>query len=237
MKYYRTYVTSFTRSNGLHWYVGKHESKFGNPEDDPYFGSGLEIKAAVRKYGKSCIQSITWFNHSSEFQMNESEKFLVRLYKMIYGNRCTNYAAGGNGGNTMEYMDPTAKTLRIQRIKLSHCTDEYRDNTSKTSTKMWKSDSHRQKVSSSMTEVHSDSDYKKMHRTTTKSGIRKNRDHFNEPLKRIIYDTWIENNKPGDHKLSKILQNCGYVLTRSKLYCLLDEFRTHGYLTPEISNA
>lgn len=237
MKYYRTYVTTFERSNGIFVYAGKHESYSLTPTSDPYYGSGMEIKRAVTKYGRDCIKSILWFEHTNENQMNISEKILIMMRKSIFGSRCVNRAGGGHGGNTMRFSDLHSRELRSSRIKDSHNTEEYKKLMSSLSTSMWESPSHRQNISEKMIQVHSDVDYKSTHSKSTRRGIRNNRDHFNEPLKRIIYDTWIQNNKPGDHKLSKLLRCGGYNLTRSQLYALMDEFKEYGYVAPENTNA
>lgn len=109
MKYYRTYITTFETSTGLKVYAGKRGSKYENPKDDPYTGSGKLIRNAVKKYGPDCIQSIQWFDHIDETEMNTAETELILECKAKYGSKCVNLAKGGEGGYTLEYATDERK--------------------------------------------------------------------------------------------------------------------------------
>lgn len=108
-KYYRTYITVFETSVGMRYYAGMHTSRYENSQDDPYFGSGNIIKHAVEKYGRDCIRSIEWFDHSSEEDMRVAEVQLISEVKLEYGDLCVNYGKGGVGGDTMRYATEIEK--------------------------------------------------------------------------------------------------------------------------------
>lgn len=103
MEFYRTYIVKFIRSSGVYYYAGKHKSKYINPSDDPYFGSGNELKLAVAKHGLGCIISIDWFEHTEAlYAMGEIE--LISKLKNKHGDNCVNRARGGCGGDTLKYL-------------------------------------------------------------------------------------------------------------------------------------
>lgn len=108
-KYYRTYITTFETSTGLKYYAGMHESKYEDPKDDPYFGSGTVIRRAVKKYGKECIKSVEWFEHQTKDDMLLEEVRLISYLKSLYDESCLNIHSGGYGGNTLLYASDEEK--------------------------------------------------------------------------------------------------------------------------------
>lgn len=147
MKFYRTYITKFSRSNGEFVYGGKHVSEHQDASNDSYYGSGREVKAAVRKYGRKCIISIEWFEHTKETYQQEEMK-LIDMLKSEYGDMCTNRAKGGNGGYTMEYASD------IQKLK-------HRENLSLAMSERWKCKHERKKQSDSQKIVQNRPEVKK----------------------------------------------------------------------------
>lgn len=119
MKFYRTYITTFSRSDGMKVYVGKRTSRYQNPSDDPYYGSGNQISRAVSKYGKCCIVSIVWFNHTRE-TLDYEEMKLISIVRGLVGDTCVNIADGGSGGDTMKYSSPVDKEARSRKLSKFH---------------------------------------------------------------------------------------------------------------------
>lgn len=118
MKYYRTYITTFETSSGLKVYAGKHESKYKDPREDPYYGSGNVIRRAVKKYGRDCIKSIDWFDHETKEEMVDAEIGLVSECKSEYGKGCVNIAKGGAGGYTLEFATDEQKADVAVKISI-----------------------------------------------------------------------------------------------------------------------
>lgn len=108
-KYFRTYIVEFSTSTGVKYYAGQRTSKYQDPVDDPYTGSGKFIKRAVNKYGRDCINYIQWYNHADKAEMDQAEIALIAECKAKYGSKCVNIAGGGEGGNTLEYMTDEQK--------------------------------------------------------------------------------------------------------------------------------
>lgn len=75
-------------------YIGKHQTE--NIEDG-YFGSGLAIKEAVKKYGKVSFEKEILFVFDTEEEMNEKERELV-TEDFVKRNDTYNLGLGGEGG-------------------------------------------------------------------------------------------------------------------------------------------
>lgn len=112
-KYYRTYITHIETPNGYRVYAGKHESYYEQATQDPYYGSGHYPRSAVKKYGKSCIKNIEWFDHDLSHLPTEVERSkqlgsieieFIKSVKEQYGDVCKNLAGGGDG-NVWVYAD------------------------------------------------------------------------------------------------------------------------------------
>jgi len=75
-------------------YIGKHQTMKPN---DSYYGSGVAIKNAIKKYGKKNFKKEILFIFDSEEEMNKKEEELVTEE---YFSRSDNYNAGpgGEGG-------------------------------------------------------------------------------------------------------------------------------------------
>lgn len=127
MKYYRTYVVCFRTSTGLKYYAGKRVSKYENPSDDPYRGSGKVITATVKKYGLACIESIEWADHTKE-TLNDAEIALIAECKEKYGSACVNIAKGGAGGGcTWDHYTEEQRLKRCAGIKEVHSRPEVKE--------------------------------------------------------------------------------------------------------------
>lgn len=108
--FYRTYITTFLTSTGEKIYAGQHTSKYANVNDDPYYGSGQILKAAVKKYGMSCIIDTQWFDHDTKTDMQNAEIKLITDCKANYDN-CVNIHKGGTGGDTLFHSPERRKEI------------------------------------------------------------------------------------------------------------------------------
>jgi hypothetical protein len=76
-------------------YIGK--DKTNNPN---YFGSGLLIRNAIKKYGKENFTKDILEFCSSEEQLNEKERYWIDYYKSYNRDIGYNLTLGGDGGDT-----------------------------------------------------------------------------------------------------------------------------------------
>lgn len=108
--YYYTYKIT-NKLNG-NYYFGRRKSKV-SPEKDRYFGSGLGLKAAIKKYGKENFFKEVLNEFSSFEDLLEAEKKLITL-DIIQDSRCYNQSLGGPGGvmATLETKEKMRASLR-----------------------------------------------------------------------------------------------------------------------------
>lgn len=90
-------------------YIGKSEKEF----DLTYYGSGIILQKAIKKYGKSNFKVEKIKDCKTLNELNESEKFYIELYK----NNSYNLAEGGTGGYTTKHF--SNKQLKQYKQKLS----------------------------------------------------------------------------------------------------------------------
>ena len=107
------------------YYIGVHLIK--NDEkiwNDNYYGSGIIIKAKIKKYGKENFirEVLEWFNNSTDAY--EYEKKIVN--ESIDDKKCVNIAHGGIGGPTFKGRHHTEETKQKLREISSgkHLTEE-----------------------------------------------------------------------------------------------------------------
>lgn len=91
-------------------YVGKHKTK--NKNDD-YMGSGLNIRRAIKKYGKDKFIKEIIYECSSEEEMNQREKDIVDE-EFILRMDTYNINVGGDGG--WRYCNKHRKICGIDRV-------------------------------------------------------------------------------------------------------------------------
>lgn len=90
------YLTTNPLSNDVRWYVGKHRA---NAFDPKYKGSGRNLEAAFKDYGRKnfTVEVLCWAQ--SEKELYDLEKFHVAFYRSLFGrDRMYNIAKGGPGG-------------------------------------------------------------------------------------------------------------------------------------------
>lgn len=135
MDFYRTYIIKFSTSVGTMYYAGKRKSKHKDPSDDPYTGSGTIISRAIKKYGKSCVDEIKWFEHTKD-TVAEEEKILISKVRTIHGEMCVNLADGGCGGDTYRNLTKEEKIdikrRRTESFRMTAASDEFKIRASNT---------------------------------------------------------------------------------------------------------
>lgn len=126
MEYQYTVYKTINNLDGM-FYIGVHKTK--NP-NDMYFGSGLWLKRAIRKYGKkNFTKNILFiFTNPEEAYLKEIE---LLTQELINSQSCYNMREGGHGGWTEcsreqsskrlkeLWNDPVWKLREIERRKIS----------------------------------------------------------------------------------------------------------------------
>lgn len=90
------------------FYIGKHQTV--NP-NDPYLGSGIAIRAAIKFYGKTNFSKEVLFDFDNEVDMNMMEKEMV-TESLILDDNCYNCAVGGEGGPHFKGKRHSAETRK-----------------------------------------------------------------------------------------------------------------------------
>lgn len=94
MKYY-VYKT-INDINGK-FYIGVHQSK--DMENDPYYGSGRNLKRAIKKYGKKNFHREILFEFDTSEEAYQKEIEIVNCdFLKEYGGQIYNISPGGYGG-------------------------------------------------------------------------------------------------------------------------------------------
>jgi hypothetical protein len=141
-------------------YIGKHQTE--NIEDR-YFGSGVALKEAVKKYGKESFEKEILFVFDTEEEMNSKERELI-TEEFIQRDDTYNLGIGGEGGphfkgktHTKEVREKIRKASigqewseeRRQKIKTNNQkTNKSRgEKTKKALTGKPKSEEHKKRIS------------------------------------------------------------------------------------------
>ncbi|MEE3415777.1 MAG: NUMOD3 domain-containing DNA-binding protein [Prevotella sp.] len=87
-------------------YIGQHTLREGRSiKTDVYYGSGILINAAQRKYGlKNFEKKVIIQGHFSKEQINRFERCMIACQR-ICGKAEYNLANGGDGGDLSEFID------------------------------------------------------------------------------------------------------------------------------------
>lgn len=109
MFYYTYKITN--KLNG-HYYLGRRKSAT-RPEKDRYFGSGLGLKAAIKKYGKENFEKTILEEFKTFEELLEAEKSLITI-DVVKDIKCYNQSLGGPGGvmATPETKEKMKQSLR-----------------------------------------------------------------------------------------------------------------------------
>lgn len=85
-----------------------------------YLGSGIELQAAIKKYGKENFAREIIDEATSYDELNEKEKYWIRHFDAIHSDQFYNIAAGGDGGevkagySSEQYEE--SERLRIAKV-------------------------------------------------------------------------------------------------------------------------
>lgn len=79
-------------------YVGKNEKN-----DDSYYGSGLILKQAIKKYGVENFNKEILCECDNKIELNKMEKYWIKKLNSQDKNIGYNIANGGEGGDTITY--------------------------------------------------------------------------------------------------------------------------------------
>ena len=96
-------------------YIGKHITKNIN---DNYFGSGIAIKRALKKYGIKNFEKKILYILDNEAEMIAKEKELVNE-NIILDNNYYNISLGGKGGTTVLFKKHPLYKNYCEKIKKS----------------------------------------------------------------------------------------------------------------------
>ncbi len=118
------------------FYVGK------DARDRPtYFGSGMLLRRAIKKYGKENFEKLTLETCQSLKQLSEREIYWVRELRATDRNIGYNIALGGAGGDTTANMSPTDRKRmldnRSRSLKEAFSSPDFRRWRTETTKKMW----------------------------------------------------------------------------------------------------
>jgi group I intron endonuclease len=89
-------------------YIGKHQTLNVN---DSYYGSGVALERAIKKYGKRWFTKEVLYIFDNELEMNEKEKELVNE-EFISTNQTYNLGVGGEGGSHFKGKKHTEETKK-----------------------------------------------------------------------------------------------------------------------------
>lgn len=128
------YFYKITNTINEHYYVGIHSTENLN---DGYFGSGKDLKKAIRKFGKSSFKKENLKFFDSREELSEYEKNYIKEYDCLSDPICYNISPGGENRDFLNYVtlknvktgknalydktDPEVIKLREEKILVSPC--------------------------------------------------------------------------------------------------------------------
>ena len=89
-------------------YIGKKQGKF----DNTYYGSGMILQQALKKYGRENFEVIVLSTYDTEEDLNNAEIMFIDTRNPTY-----NIAKGGTGGDTLARADEDYKQEVIAKRK------------------------------------------------------------------------------------------------------------------------
>ena len=106
-----------------HYYIGCRMTKL-NIHEDEYFGSGVGLKAAIKKYGKENFYKVIMCQCENREEMYETESGFV-TEELVNLEECYNLHPGGKGGSMPGVIRGPYKT-RSDKGKKRGCSDKLR---------------------------------------------------------------------------------------------------------------
>jgi hypothetical protein len=97
------------------WYIGKDAAN--RPY---YYGSGIAIKNAIKKYGKENFEKIILETCSDKAHLIEREKAWIAESDAVNDPMSYNLAAGGEGGDLSKYIDYSTRKIPHNNFKQAH---------------------------------------------------------------------------------------------------------------------
>lgn len=89
-------------------YIGKKQGEF----DKTYYGSGMILQQALKKYGRENFEVVVLSTYNTEEDLNNAEVMFIETRKPTY-----NIAKGGTGGDTLARADEEYKQEVIAKRK------------------------------------------------------------------------------------------------------------------------
>lgn len=120
------YIYKITNLKNNKIYIGKHSSKKTN---DNYYGSGVAIKRAIKKYGKENFKKEILCYCDNEKELNAKERYYINFYDTY--KKGYNMTFGGEG--MLGYKPSEQQKIRqsmTQKLKFMN-EPEYREKLSK----------------------------------------------------------------------------------------------------------
>ena len=144
-------------------YIGKHQTEKVN---DGYFGSGVKLQEAIKKYGKENFTKEILFVFDTEQEMNAKEQEIINE-DFVKRRDTYNIGVGGEGGPHFKGKKHTKETIeKIRQASLQQiCSDEKKrkiaennkktnksrgEKTSRALTGVKKSEEHKRKIAESI---------------------------------------------------------------------------------------
>lgn len=176
------YIYKITNNiNGL-FYIGKRCFK-GNIKEDNYFGSGLVLNRAIKKYGKNNFTKEIIDIASSKKELSEKEVFWINKLDSKFP-RGYNLTEGGDGiqNTSIEIRSKISKSL-----KTYFSDDNVRKSLSKKCSKIHKTEEHKNKISLKLKGVKKTEEHNKNVSKSLKIYFsdKNNRDILSERMKNV----------------------------------------------------
>jgi hypothetical protein len=109
------------------WYAGKKHSKAYVPS---YFGSGVILHSAIKKYGTSTCKNrvVLWARDLDE--LNSLERKTIDRLRSKYGRKCLNRSEGGDGLTSEQlkvlWKSPALRTKHREALLQKYKDPEYK---------------------------------------------------------------------------------------------------------------
>lgn len=155
--YYTIYKT-INLLNGK-YYIGKHQTKNVN---DSYYGSGVALEKAIKKYGKENFKKEILFIFNNEEEMNQKERELVNE-TIVNDRNSYNMGLGGEGGAMFLGKHHSLKTRqKISNIVKNRpsMSDKIKNKISESNKNRIFSDETKKKISKKMKFIHRTNEWK-----------------------------------------------------------------------------
>lgn len=125
-------------------YIGKHQTENIN---DNYFGSGIALRNAIKKYGKQHFSKEVLFVFDTEAEMNQKERELI-TEEFVQRQDTYNLGVGGEGGPHFKGKTHSKETIeKMVKNRVFVITDEYRTKLSEVNKNRVLSDTAKKNIS------------------------------------------------------------------------------------------